>query len=323
MTPQSNLDTLITVFGGSGFLGRHLIRALARGGYRIRVGVRRPDLAGDLQPLGRVGQIMPVQANLRYPDSVAAAVRDASVVINLVGILYERGKQTFAGVQAQGAGNVARAAAAVGARMIQVSAIGADAESASFYARSKAAGEAAVREAVPDAMIFRPSIMFGPEDDFFNRFGAMARISPFLPLIGGGETRFQPVYVGDVAAAIAAAVAGRAQPGTTYELGGPAVRTFRELMEYVLETTERRRLLLPIPFGLAKFKAQFLQFMPKPLLTPDQVESLRTDNVVSAQAQAEGRTLEGLGVAPTAIAAVVPAYLWRFRKTGQFRSRVV
>ncbi|MBN8956009.1 MAG: complex I NDUFA9 subunit family protein [Rhizobiales bacterium] len=323
MTPQSTIDTLITVFGGSGFLGRHLIRALAREGYRIRVGVRRPDLAGDLQPLGRVGQIMPVQANLRYPDSVAAAVRDASVVINLVGILYERGKQTFAGVQAQGAGNVARAAAAVGARMIQVSAIGADAESASFYARSKAAGEAAVREAVPDAMIFRPSIMFGPEDDFFNRFGAMARISPFLPLIGGGETRFQPVYVGDVAAAIAAAVAGRARPGTTYELGGPAVRTFRELMEYVLETTGRQRLLLPVPFGLAKFKAQFLQFMPKPLLTPDQVESLRADNIVSAQAQAEGRTLEGLGVAPTAIAAVVPGYLWRFRKTGQFRSRAV
>jgi NADH dehydrogenase len=323
MTPQSTIDTLITVFGGSGFLGRHLIRALAREGYRIRVGVRRPDLAGDLQPLGRVGQIMPVQANLRYPDSVAAAVRDASVVINLVGILYERGKQTFTGVQARGAGNVARAAAGVGARMIQVSAIGADAQSASFYSRSKAAGEAAVREAVPDAMIFRPSIMFGPEDDFFNRFGAMARISPFLPLIGGGETRFQPVYVGDVAAAIAAAVAGRARPGTTYELGGPAVRTFRELMEYVLETTGRQRLLLPVPFGLAKFKAQFLQFMPKPLLTPDQVESLRADNIVSAQAQAEGRTLEGLGVAPTAIAAVVPGYLWRFRKTGQFRSRAV
>jgi NADH dehydrogenase len=323
MTPQSTIDTLITVFGGSGFLGRHLIRALAREGYRIRVGVRRPDLAGDLQPLGRVGQIMPVQANLRYPDSVAAAVRDASVVINLVGILYERGKQTFAGVQAQGAGNVARAAAAVGARMIHVSAIGADADSPSLYARSKAAGEAAVREAVPDATIFRPSIMFGPEDDFFNRFGAIARVSPFLPLIGGGETRFQPVYVGDVAAAIAAAVAGQARPGTTYELGGPAVRTFRELMEYVLETTERRRLLLPVPFGLAKFKAQFLQFMPKPLLTPDQVESLRADNVVSAQAQAEGRTLEGLGVALTAIVAVVPAYLWRFRKTGQFRSSAV
>ncbi len=323
MTPQSTIDTLITVFGGSGFLGRHLIRALAREGYRIRVGVRRPDLAGDLQPLGRVGQIGVVQANLRHPESVAAAVRDAAVVINLVGILYERGKQTFASVQGQGAGNVARAAASVGARMIQVSAIGADADATSRYARSKAAGEAAVREAVPDATIFRPSIMFGPEDDFFNRFAAIARVSPFLPLIGGGETRFQPVYVGDVAAAIAAAVAGRARPGTTYELGGPAVRTFRELMEYVLETTERRRLLLPVPFGLAKFKAQFLQYMPKPLLTPDQVESLRADNVVSAQAQAEGRTLEGLGLSPTAIAAVVPAYLWRFRKTGQFRSRAV
>jgi NADH dehydrogenase len=323
MTPQSNIDTLVTVFGGSGFLGRHLIRALAREGYRVRVGVRRPDLAGDVQPLGLVGQIGVVQANLRYPDSIAAAVRDASVVINLVGILYERGKQSFAGVQARGAGNVARAAAAVGARMIHVSAIGADAESTSAYARSKAAGEAAVREAVPDATIFRPSIMFGPEDDFFNRFAAMARVSPFLPLIGGGETRFQPVYVGDVAAAIAAAVAGQAQPGTTYELGGPAVRTFRELMEFVLATIERRRLLLPIPFGLARLQAQVLQLLPKPLLTPDQVESLRSDNIVSAQAQAEERTLEGLGLSPTAIAAVVPAYLWRFRRTGQFRSRAV
>jgi NADH dehydrogenase len=323
MSMQINQDKLVTIFGGSGFVGRHVVRALCKRLYRIRVATRRPDLAGHLQPLGRVGQVHAVQANVRHPASVTAAVRDADIVINLVGILYERGAQRFGAVQAGGAEVVARAAATAGARVIHVSAIGADAQSTSAYARTKAAGEEAVLAASPEATIFRPSIQFGPDDDFFNRFAAMARVSPFLPLIGGGETRFQPVYVGDVAAAIAAAVAGRARPGTTYELGGPAVRTFRELMEYVLETTGRRRLLLPLPFGLARLQAQVLQFLPTPLLTPDQVESLRTDNVVSAQAQAEARTLEGLGVAPTAIAAVVPAYLWRFRRAGQFSSSAV
>ena len=314
-------ETLVTVFGGSGFLGRHLVRALAREGYRIRVAVRRPDLAGHLQPLGRVGQIHAVQANLRYPESVEAAVRGADVVVNLGGILYERGKQTFEAVQQEGANAVAHAAAAQGARLIHVSALGADPDSTAVYARTKAAGEVAVLGTVPDATIFRPSIMFGPEDDFFNRFAALARLSPFLPLVGGGATKFQPVFVGDVAQAIARAVGGRAKGGTIYELGGPEVKTFKELMTYVLEVTGRKRLLLPLPFGLARLQAFFLQYLPKPLLTPDQVELLRADNIVSAAAQAEGRTLTALGIEPAAFEAIVPSYLWRFRKTGQFTRR--
>jgi NADH dehydrogenase len=332
MTLQNANDTLITVFGGSGFLGRHLVRALAKRQYRIRVAVRRPDLAGHLQPLGQVGQIHAVQANVRHPGSVEAAVRGADIAINLVGILFERGRQRFDAVQAFGAEQVALAAAAHGARMIHVSAIGADPHSTAAYARAKATGEQAVRAAVPEAMIFRPSIMFGPEDDFFNKFASLARILPALPLVGGGQTRFQPVFVGDVAEAIARAVESKAigersdavlrtaMPGTIYELGGPEVRTFKELMEYVLKTIERRRLLIPIPFALAKLQAVFLQLLPKPLLTPDQVEMLKTDNVVSAAAAAEGRTLPGLGIEPTAMEVIVPSYLWRFRKSGQFKS---
>jgi uncharacterized protein YbjT (DUF2867 family) len=318
---MSNSDRLITIFGGSGFLGRHLVRALAKRQYRIRVAVRRPDLAGHLQPLGRVGQIHAVQANLRYPDSIAPAVRHADVVINLVAILFERGRQRFAAVHVAGADAVAKAAAAAAARMIHVSAIGADPDSPSQYGRTKALGETAVLAAVPSANVFRPSIMFGPEDDFFNRFGAMARLSPVLPLVGGGHTRFQPVFVGDVAEAIARAVDGDARAGTTYELGGPEVKTFRQLMEFVLATTERRRLLVPLPFRLAALQAAFLQFLPKPPLTPDQVKLLRSDNVVSAEAERDGRTLPGLGIDPALIAAIVPTYLWRFRKTGQFRPR--
>jgi NADH dehydrogenase len=320
MTLQSRNDTLITVFGGSGFLGRHVVRALAKRDYRIRVAVRRPDLAGHLQPLGRVGQIHAVQANLRHPASVAAAARDADVVVNLVGILFERGRQRFDAVQAFGAEQTALAAAAEGARMVHVSAIGADEASGSAYARAKAAGEKAVLAAAPEAVVFRPSIVFGPEDDFFNRFAALARVLPALPLVGGGETRFQPVFVGDVAEAIARAVAGEAGTGTVYELGGPEVRSFKQLLEYVLAVTERRRLLIPLPFALAKFQAAFLQFLPKPPLTPDQVELLKRDNVVSAEAQAEGRTLLGLGIEPVAMEAIVPSYLWRFRKTGQFKT---
>ena len=205
---------------------------------------------------------------------------------------------------------------------MHVSALGADAESPALYARTKAAGEAAVRAAVPDATILRPSIVFGPEDDFFNRFASLARIAPALPLIGGGETKFQPVFVGDVARAIARAVGGWAKGGTTYELGGPEVKTFRELMEYVLAVTERKRLLVPLPFGLARLQAYVLQYLPTPLLTPDQVELLRTDNVVSQAAQDEGRTLAALGIEPSAMEAIVPSYLWRFRKAGQFRGRV-
>ena len=320
MTLQSATDTLITIFGGSGFLGRHLVRALAKRHFRIRVAVRRPELAGHLQPLGRVGQIHAVQANVRHPGSVEAAVRDADIVVNLVGILFERGRQRFDAVQAFGAEQVALAAVAHGARMIHVSAIGADGHSTAAYARAKAMGEQAVLAAVPEAVIFRPSIMFGPEDDFFNKFAALARILPGLPLIGGGQTRFQPVFVGDVAEAIARAVEGKARAGTIYELGGPEVRTFKQLMEYVLKTIERRRLLIPIPFALAKLEAAFLQFLPKPLLTPDQVEMLKTDNVVSAEAAADGRTLQGLGIEPTAMEIIVPSYLWRFRKRGQFRA---
>lgn len=315
-------ETLVTIFGGSGFLGRHVVRALARQGYRIRVAVRRPDLAGHLQPLGRVGQIHAVQANLRYPTSVEAALRDAAVAINLVGILFERGQQRFSQVQAEGAGHVARAAAAGGARLIHVSAIGADADSPSLYARSKAAGEEAVRSATPAAVILRPSIVFGPEDDFFNRFASLARFAPVLPLVGGGETRFQPVFVGDVAQAVLKALDGRAKAGTTYELGGPEVKTFREILEFVLATIERRRLLVPVPFGLAKLKAYVLQFLPKPPLTPDQVDLLRVDNVVSEAAAREGRTLAGLGIEPLTVEAIAPTYLWRFRKAGQFRGRV-
>jgi NADH dehydrogenase len=320
MTLQARNDTLITIFGGSGFLGRHLVRALAKRHYRIRVAVRRPDLAGHLQPLGRVGQIHAVQANVRNAASVEAAVRGADIVNNLVGILFERGRQRCDAVQAGGAEPVALAAANHGASMIQISALGADANSPSHYARAKAEGEKAVLAAKPDAVVFRPSIMFGPEDDFFNKFAAMARILPALPLVGGGETRFQPVFVGDVAEAIARAVDGDAKAGTIYEAGGPEVQTFKELMEYVLEVTERRRFLIPLPFALAKLQAAFLQYLPTPLLTPDQVELLKTDNVVSQEAQAEGRTLAALGIAPTAMEVIVPSYLWRFRKTGQFKT---
>ena len=246
------------MLGGSGFLGRHVVRALANRHYRIRVAVRRPELCGHLQPLGRVGQIHAVQANVRYPQSVAAVVRDADVVVNLVGILFERGRQRFDAVQAEGAEAVARAAGAVGARMVHVSAIGADANSTSHYARSKAEGEQQVLAAHPGATIMRPSIVFGPEDSFFNRFAALARISPALPLAGGGHTRFQPVFAGDVAEAIAIAVDGGSRPGTIYELGGPDVRTFRELMDFVLATIERRRLLVPIPFAAMKLQAACL-----------------------------------------------------------------
>jgi uncharacterized protein YbjT (DUF2867 family) len=322
MTAQSNADTLITIFGGSGFLGRHVVRALARQEYRIRVAVRRPDLAGHLQPLGRVGQIHAVQANVRNRVSVAAAVRGSDVVINLVGILFESGRQRFETVQGFGAESVALAAAAENALMIHVSAIGADEHSRSAYACSKAEGERLVLAATPEATIFRPSVVFGPNDDFFNRFAALARMAPALPLVGGGTTRFQSVYAGDVAEAIAKAVAGQAGAGKVYELGGPEVMTFKEILRYVLTTIGRRRLLVPIPFWVAKLEAFFFEFMPKPLLTRDQVELLRTDNVVSEAARAEGRTLEGLGIVPRPAEAIVPSYLWRFRKTGQFHDRV-
>ncbi|WP_439923684.1 complex I NDUFA9 subunit family protein [Nitrobacter sp. JJSN] len=315
----SNTDTLVTVFGGSGFLGRHVVRALAKRDYRIRVGVRRPELAGHLQPLGKVGQIHAVQVNLRYPASVRTAMRDSHVAINLVGILSKSGAQTFEAVVAEGAATVAKAAAAAGARMVHVSAIGADSKSDSAYARAKAAGEKAVLAAVPSATILRPSVVFGSEDQFANRFAALARMSPVLPLIGGGATKLQPVYVGDVATAVADAVDGKTKAGAVYELGGPEVLSMREIMQIILRVIERERILVPVPFAIARLKAMFLQFAPGALkLTPDQVTMLKTDNVVSDAATAAGLTLQGLGISPDSMEAVVPQYLWRFRKAGQF-----
>ncbi|MGI4768734.1 MAG: complex I NDUFA9 subunit family protein [Janthinobacterium lividum] len=321
-------NSKVTVFGGSGFLGRHVVRALARGGFRVMAGCRRPDLANYLMPLGRVGQIQVVQTNIRYPASLAAALRQSEVAINLVGVLTESGNQTFESIHVAGARAMAKAAKEAGVRrFVQVSAIGADAESDSLYARSKARAEEAVREVYPDAVILRPSVVFGPEDDFFNRFAAMARFSPALPLIGGGHTRFQPVFVGDVADVVTLAAEGGATPGAVYELGGPGIKTFRELMEYVLATTQRRRALVPIPFGAMQFPAAatetlsglMMGLFPKTLLmTRDQVRLLGHDNVVSEAAIAEGRTLQGLGNEPRAIESVVPGYLYRYRKHGQF-----
>jgi uncharacterized protein YbjT (DUF2867 family) len=239
-------------------------------------------------------------------------------VVNLVGILAESGAQSFNAVQAEGAATIAKAAKEIGARMVHVSALGADANSESAYARAKAAGEAAVLDAVPTATIMRPSVVFGPEDAFTNRFAALARMSPVMPLIGA-DTRLQPVYVGDVATAVADAVDGKTMPGATYELGGPEVLTMREIIEIILATIERKRMMVPVPFGIAKLKSMFLQFAPGALkLTPDQVTLLRSDNVVSEAAKAAGLTLGGLGISADSLEAIAPQYLWRFRATGQF-----
>jgi uncharacterized protein YbjT (DUF2867 family) len=312
-------QTIITVIGGSGFVGRHVVRALAKRGYRVRVACRRPDLAGHVQPLGFPGQIMPVQANARYPDSLVAACQGADAVVNLPGVLFSRGAQSFDAVHVFGAEAAARAARAVKARVhIQMSAIGADASSTSAYARSKAEGEARARAGFPGAIVLRPSIVFGPEDSFFNRFAAMARLSPMLPLIGGGTTKYQPVFVGDIAEAIARLIDRGEATGRAYELGGPEILSFAELMRFTLDTIGRQRLLLPIPFPIARLMAAVTGLLPKPLLTMDQVELLKTDNVVSEAARRDGRTLEGLGIAPDTIAAQVPAYLYRYRKAGQF-----
>jgi len=305
---------LVTVFGGSGFLGRHTVRALAKAGWRIRVAVRHPNLAFFLKPAGSVGQIAILKCDVADPDQVAAAIAGADAVVNLTGILYPRG-QSFEEVHCAGAENIAAAAARAGAMsLIHISAMGANAESQSHYAQTKADGEARVRAAFPAATILRPSIMFGPEDDFFNRFAGLARIFPILPLIGGGHTRFQPVFVGDVAAAIVAALSSEGARGKTYELGGPMTYSFRELLEIICRETGRKRLLLPLPFGLAMFKSFFLQLMPKPLLTPDQVRLLRNDNVVSPTAL----TLADLGITPNSVEAEVPNYLWRFRAKGEY-----
>jgi uncharacterized protein YbjT (DUF2867 family) len=315
-----NSSTLITLYGGSGFIGRHVVRAIAKTGARMRIAVRRPELCGHLQPLGGVGQINVVQANVRFPDSLIGPAEGADAVINLVGILFPTGKQTFNAVQDEGARHVAEAARTAGARaLVHVSAIGADKDAPSVYARSKAAGETAVAEVFPAAVILRPSVVFGPEDDFFNRFGALARIAPVLPLIGGGHTRLQPVFVGDVAKAVVASLTGKAAAQAPYELGGPEILTLKQVMQRVLDYTMRRRLLVPLPFWLATVQAAFLQWLPTPPLTVDQVRLLRIDNVVSEAATRRGRTLQGLGITePIAIEAVVPDYLERFRPRGQF-----
>lgn len=309
---------LITIFGGSGFIGTQLTQDLARKGHRIRVAVRRPDLAGHVRMFGFPGQIQPVQANLRYPDSVAAAVAGSDVVVNLVGILFEKGKQRFRAVQTQGAQYVAEAARAAGVeRLVHMSALGADPDSPSAYARAKALGEAEVFAAYPQAVVIRPSLVFGPDDGFFNLFGFMARTFPVMPLIGG-TTRFQPVYVGDVAKAFARAVEGGIKTGKIYELGGPDIETMRELIGRVLDQTQRKRLIVPLPAGLAKASASILSLLPKPLLTPDQVVQLGIDNVVSQEAEKQKRTFAAFDIAPTGMDAILPTYMWRFRKHGEF-----
>ena len=323
MTEILQTPKLVVVFGGSGFVGRHVVRALAKRGYRIRVPCRRPDLAGHLQPLGNVGQIQPVQANVRMRWSVDRAVQGADHVINLVAILHETGRQKFSAVHDFGARAVAEAARSVGAGLTHISALGADAQSESGYARTKALGEKAVLETIKDAVIFRPSINFGPEDGFFNRFANMARFSPVLPLIGGGETKFQPVYVGDVAEAVARSVEGKIEGGRIYELGGPSVLTFRECMEEMLTVIDRKRMLVPVPWWVANLQASVLGLLPNPLLTKDQVLQLREHNIVTEAAIRDKRTLSGLGIQPQSLGTILPSYLWRYRAAGQFQRKPV
>jgi NADH dehydrogenase len=308
-------ERVVTVFGGSGFIGRHLIGRLARQGWIVRAAVRRPSRAGFLKPMGEVGQVTPIRAPIQDQIAVESAVAGADAVINLVGILYERGPQTFAAVHARGAQMVAAAAAAAGvSHLVQVSALGADHHGAADYARTKGAGEAAVRTAYPEAVILRPSVVFGPGDSFFNRFAVIARLSPVLPLIGGGGTRFQPVYVGDVADAIAKCVSDPACAGRTYELGGPRIYTYKELMELLLRQIHRRRLLVPWPFALAELQAFFFELLPVPPLTRDQLRMLRRDNVVTEGAL----TLADLGIKATAAEVILPSYLDRHRPGGRF-----
>lgn len=312
-------NNLVTIFGGSGFVGTQVVQHLARAGYRIRVAVRRPDLAGHVKPLGNVGQVMPIQANVRNLESVQRAVRGAGVVINLVGIGHESGRQRFRAVHAMGARNVAEAARQAGvSTLVHMSALGADPQSPSNYARTKALGEAEVLSAFKDAIIIRPSIIFGPGDSFFNRLGAMARYLPVVPVIGA-KAKVQPVYVGDVAAAFRAAAQGKVKGGRVYEIGGPEVETQLELMQRVLAETNRKNLLLPIPAGIGRLLALPFAILPfKPLITSDQVSLLQIDNVVSEAAKKEKRTLAAFGVTPTAMDAILESYLWRFMKNGQF-----
>jgi NADH dehydrogenase len=314
---------LVTIYGGSGFVGRYVARRMAQAGWRVRVAVRRPNEAIFVRPYGTPGQVEPVFCNIRDDASVRAALKGADAVVNCVGILNAVGKQSFEAVQAEGAARIARIAAAEGvARLVHVSAIGADADSPSAYARSKAAGEAGVLAAFPTAVILRPSVIFGTEDQFFNRFAGMARLGPILPVVGA-NTRFQPVYVDDVAAAAVEGVLGRAAPGI-YELGGPEVATFRELMQLMLGVIRRRRLVLNIPFfvahvmafGFDMLQAVTLGLIENRVLTRDQVKNLARDNVVSPGAKG----FADLGIQPVAMAAVLPDYLWRYRPAGQYEA---
>ena len=304
----------LCVVGGSGFIGRYVVKRLAAQGAVVSAVSRHASEARFLKPMGDVGQIALIDAGLADEAALAAALQGASAVVSSIGILYERGRQRFQLLHVDGPARLARLAAAAGARhFVHVSALSADARAASAYARSKAEGEAAVKAAFPGATILRPSLVFGPEDDFFNRFGAMARVAPALPLVGGGGTRFQPVYVGDVADAVIAALDRPEAAGKTYELGGPAVLSFRQLMELLLAEIGRRRLLVPVPFGPASLMAFFLGMMPRPMLTRDQVKLLRKDTVVTPGALGLG----DLGISPTALALVLPTYLSRFRRGGR------
>ena len=306
---------LVTIFGGAGFIGRYVVKRLAQQGWRIRVAVRHPGPASFLKPMGDVGQITPIRAKLQDDAAVAEAVAGAQAVINLVGVLYETRQQSFEEVHHLGAERIAKAAAAAGATaLVQVSALGADPDSPAAYARSKAAGETAVLAAFPTASVIRPSVVFGAEDGFLNRFAGMARLSPVLPLIGGGKTKFQPVYVGDVADAIVTCMTDPKCRGRIFELGGPTVYSFEELLRYMLREIRRRRFLVPLPFELADFQAKFLEKLPVPPLTRDQVKLLQSDNVVSEGAL----TLADLDLQPTALEVIAPSYLERYRPHGRF-----
>lgn len=313
---------LITVFGGSGFVGGQVVRILARRGWRIRVAVRRPDRAYKLQTSGHVGQIQAVRCDATNAADVQMALEGADAAINLVGVLHESGSRTFQAVHVGAARTIADACAAAGVgRLVHVSALGANPESASNYACTKAAGEMAVREAKPDAVVIRPSIVFGSGDSFLNKFAAMASIAPALPLIGGGQTRFQPVYVGDAAEAIVRAVERPDAAGRTFELGGPEVMTFEDILKLILRETRRRNGLVPLPFFAARAIGSLAQLTSvvgvTPVLTRDQVALLESDNVVSDSAEG----LAELGIQPTGIEAIAPAYLWRYRRGGQFSEK--
>lgn len=309
-------DRRITLFGGSGFIGRYIVQRLVRDGWIVRAAVRDPAAALFLKPLGNVGQVVPVRADIADAQAVEVALEGSDAVINCVGILYESGSRTFANMHRDGARNVASAAASAGVgRLVHLSAIGADRNAAARYASSKGEGEEAVRAAFPGATIMRPSIVFGPEDGFFNRFASMARFFPALPLIGGGHTKFQPVYVCDVADAVVRAINDPATAGKTYELGGPRVYTFRELMELMLAQLGRRRALIDVPWGVARLQGAILEKLPGPkILTRDQVTLLERDNVVSAGAL----TLADLGVTPHAVESIIPTYLDIYRRGGRF-----